>query len=393
MNDGGLPGFADGGFIGSVGTNVGGHFLADLLPRIGEIFATKIKDMFSTTTLVGGTATKSQDPSSFGWVRASNIVPFNYGGQTIGVAGGTEGLWRALLDALIPSVPGGLLSLGGYENRNIAGTNTPSFHSYGLALDVNAGQNYRGLPGYGRGGFGEIPGELAHALATRFGMEWGGDWGYTDPMHFEVHVSPGQIGAAGALSGLMGVFAQSTGVEQWRALGLRALAMLGQPASLIGAVLSQIDFESSGNPRAINLGDANARRGTPSKGLVQVIDPTFRSFALAGYDQDIYDPLSNLLAGMRWAIASQGGIAATWGHQSTYDDGGWLMPGIAPVSMMREPEPVLSPHQWSIAEAAIDQAVDQKRRGSYTWNVYPQAHQEPASIAREMDRLMAFSGR
>lgn len=44
-------------------------------------------------------------------------------------------------------------------------------------------------------------------------------------------------------------------------------------------ILAQIQQESSGRPSAINLWDSNARRGTPSKGLLQVILPTYRAYA------------------------------------------------------------------------------------------------------------------
>lgn len=72
-------------------------------------------------------------------------------------------------------------SLGSYANRNIAGTNTKSLHSYGLAIDINPTQNpvkynqvITNLPaGVGR-------------LAAKYGLAWGGEWNGSkkDPMHF-----------------------------------------------------------------------------------------------------------------------------------------------------------------------------------------------------------------
>jgi hypothetical protein len=189
------------------------------------------------------------------------------------------------------------------------------------------------------------------------------------------------VGASGEAGGTGG-----SGVERWRSTVLQALAMIGQPAGLADTVLRQMAFESSGNPRAINLGDANARRGTPSKGLIQVIDPTFRDWALAPYNTDIYDPLSNIIAGMRWAIHDQGSIAAAMGHGKVYDDGGWLMP----LNLTRQPEPVLTPAQWATAEAAI--ADVSKRGNEFNWTVYQHANQSPAELAREMNRLIVFEG-
>jgi hypothetical protein len=72
---------------------------------------------------------------------------------------------------------------GGYNKRYIAGTQTPSQHAYGLAIDVNATSNPRGA-----GKSSDIPADLANRLAEKWGMTWGGNWkGETrDPMHFEV---------------------------------------------------------------------------------------------------------------------------------------------------------------------------------------------------------------
>lgn len=106
------------------------------------------------------------------------------------------------------------------------------------------------------------------------------------------------------------------GVKQWAGLAAKALEMTGQysPANL-SRMLMQMDTESSGNPMAINLWDINAKRGTPSKGLMQVIDPTFRSYALPPYNKNIYDPLSNMLASIRYTLAAYGSLARGWrGH-------------------------------------------------------------------------------
>ena len=68
---------------------------------------------------------------------------------------------------------------GGYARRNIAGTNTPSQHASGRAIDLNWTENARGTAG-------RIDPELARSLAAKHGLKWGGDWKNPDPMHFEV---------------------------------------------------------------------------------------------------------------------------------------------------------------------------------------------------------------
>lgn len=105
----------------------------------------------------------------------------------------------------------------------------------------------------------------------------------------------------------------SAGVEQWRTLATRALQMTGQYSEAnLERLLYQMQTESGGNPNAINNWDINAINGTPSKGLMQVIDPTFRAHAMPGYDKNIYDPLSNMLASIRYAVSTYGSLAAAY---------------------------------------------------------------------------------
>jgi hypothetical protein len=67
---------------------------------------------------------------------------------------------------------------GCYYPRFIAGSTKLSNHSFGLALDLN-------VPGNQRGTVGEMDRGVV-AIFKQWGFGWGGDWGYTDPMHFEM---------------------------------------------------------------------------------------------------------------------------------------------------------------------------------------------------------------
>ncbi len=108
-------------------------------------------------------------------------------------------------------------------------------------------------------------------------------------------------------------YSASAGVEQWRGLATRALQMTGQYSEgNLTRLLYQMQTESGGNPRAINNWDINAKRGTPSKGLMQVIDPTFRTYAMPGYSSNIWDPLSNMLASIRYAVKRYGSLAKAY---------------------------------------------------------------------------------
>lgn len=105
----------------------------------------------------------------------------------------------------------------------------------------------------------------------------------------------------------------SAGVEQWRGLAKQALLLTNQfSESNLNALLTQMMHESGGNPNAINNWDINAIRGIPSKGLMQVIDPTFRANAMSGFNTNIYDPLSNMIAAINYTVKRYGSLYAGW---------------------------------------------------------------------------------
>ena len=66
--------------------------------------------------------------------------------------------------------------------------------------------------------------------------------------------------------------------------------------------------ESSGNPKAINLWDINAQKGIPSKGLLQVIPPTFSHYHVVGTSKNIYDPVANIVAACNYAADRYGSM-------------------------------------------------------------------------------------
>ncbi len=103
------------------------------------------------------------------------------------------------------------------------------------------------------------------------------------------------------------------GVKQWSGLAAKALQITGQySAANLSYLLQQMHHESRGNPNAINLWDSNAKKGTPSKGLMQVIDPTFRANAKPPYNKNIYDPLSNMIAAINYTVKRYGSLYKGW---------------------------------------------------------------------------------
>jgi hypothetical protein len=145
-------------------------------------------------------------------------------------------------------------------------------------------------------------------------------------------------------------FGGGAGTARWRGIVTQVVAQLGQPASAVGAVLRRIQFESGGNPRAINLTDSNARAGHPSRGLMQTIPTTFAAYAGPYRGRGIYDPLANIYAGSNYAIHTYGSLAAIDPRNRArgYDAGGFLQPGLTTVyNGTGKPEPVFTAEQWA----------------------------------------------
>lgn len=87
----------------------------------------------------------------------------------------------------------------------------------------------------------------------------------------------------------------------------QALGLMGLPQSIAPGLKKIIMHESTGNPRAINLWDSNALRGTPSQGLMQTIPSVYERCVLPSLaDRPITDPVANITAGVRAMIANHG---------------------------------------------------------------------------------------
>jgi len=157
------------------------------------------------------------------------------------------------------------------------------------------------------------------------------------------------------------------GVEQWRGLVKKILQDKGLSLSFTNSTLRRMNQESGGNPRAINNWDSNAAAGTPSKGLMQVIDPTFAAHKDPGFN-DIWDPESNIRASMNYALSRYGSLPAAYDRpggyamggvlpsdlsMKLYDDGGYLKPGDVGTNASGKPEPVFTAEQWAVLRGNI----------------------------------------
>ncbi|NUV65644.1 peptidoglycan DD-metalloendopeptidase family protein [Streptomyces sp. CAI-121] len=124
------------------------------------------------------------------------------------------------------------------------------------------------------------------------------------------------------------------GVQRWRGIVTQALGQVGQSLSLVNTTLRRMNQESSGNPKAVNRNDINWINGTPSVGLMQVIEPTFNAYAgkyrKTGpkmYGVSI-DPMANIYASMRYALARYGSLSRAYNRPGGYALGGIVGGGV-----------------------------------------------------------------
>ncbi|WP_435238585.1 peptidoglycan DD-metalloendopeptidase family protein [Streptomyces sp. YPW6] len=162
-------------------------------------------------------------------------------------------------------------------------------------------------------------------------------------LHLEARVNGRAVDPMTYLSG--GGGAGGKGVERWRPVVKAALAATGNPASYADLTLRRMNQESGGNPNAVNNWDINAKNGTPSVGLLQVIKPTFEAFAGMFRKQGPFkygvsvDPMANVYSSMRYAKSRYGSLPTAYGRPGGYAKGGY--PRIGELAWVGEQGPEL----------------------------------------------------
>ncbi|MCB5910698.1 transglycosylase SLT domain-containing protein [Streptomyces pinistramenti] len=96
-------------------------------------------------------------------------------------------------------------------------------------------------------------------------------------------------------------------LDGWIRQSLDIMKDKGIPGSYNG-LHRNIMRESSGNPHAVNNWDINAINGIPSKGLLQVIQPTFDTYHVKGTPHKLTDPIANITAAANYAAHRYGSI-------------------------------------------------------------------------------------
>lgn len=203
----------------------------------------------------------------------------------------------------------------------------PYDHGKGLAVDIALPGVVNGSPKYRQAADEAINmAGVKYVITNGMWKHKGQPWTtWPDGDHYDhVHISGNKPTAKPTNDPVSGVRSFGPSVDRWQSTAAKAMRMLGAySTSNMNATMNQIRTESNGNPNAINLWDINAKNGTPSKGLMQVIDPTFRANARSPYNRNIYDPLSNILASMRYATRTYGSLSNAYKGVG-YENGGWV---------------------------------------------------------------------
>ena len=94
---------------------------------------------------------------------------------------------------------------------------------------------------------------------------------------------------------------------------------------------------------------------------MQVIDPTFRAYAMAPYNKNIWDPLSNMIASIRYAVSRYGSLGRAYqGHG--YASGGF--PQMGEFFMARESGPELVGRMGSRNAVANNDQITEGIKGA-----------------------------
>ncbi|WP_280229872.1 transglycosylase SLT domain-containing protein [Nocardia cyriacigeorgica] len=211
-------------------------------------------------------------------------------------------------------------NLAAYIMR-LAGTNKVDKKAVtSLLREVNVALAELGPQAYTRAGQKKVHQILTAALQKAHGIVSGGQMSATETAaainrltNQYLHNLTGRqvnMGTSGTGAVQPGGRIPGGTVGQWIQQAMEVLRRMGYDISKIDpeAIAIIIKHESNGNPNAHNGWDSNAAKGTPSKGLMQTIGPTFNRWAAPGYN-NIYGPVDNIVAGVRYAINRYGSVS------------------------------------------------------------------------------------
>jgi TP901 family phage tail tape measure protein len=213
----------------------------------------------------------------------------------------------------------------------VPGANTPGFTpGTGAAvpgIPIPGQPGLSGIPaGQGRAGVPRPPGGAGPGIGGAGAGTGAAPGGFSIGPGGAANVggsTGGGIGSAGA-TGYS--YNPGGGAAQWRGVFSSVLSRMGLPQEpWLSLGLKQLEFESSGNPTAINRSDSNAAAGHPSQGLMQTVPGTFNAYLPPGFAPDITNPESNIAAAINYVLQSSRyhhSPVGVWGEGHGYATGG-----------------------------------------------------------------------
>jgi len=232
------------------------------------------------------------------------------------------------------SIGGGKVIEAPHTGDNVKIINFPSSAADGGVHRVIGGVKPGGaIMGSGAGGdAGDITGQTRVSGGT--GAMLGGDGMFGPSSTGGTLASAlGLLGAAGISMAASRAAASSGGqgpptgamprgnVKQWisKALGIMHMDTPKNESD----VYIITSHESSNNPRSINNWDSNAAAGHPSEGIMQTIPSTFAAHAMKGHG-NIWNPVDNIIAGVRYAIGRYGSLDNVPGVKAVHSGGKYV---------------------------------------------------------------------
>jgi tape measure domain-containing protein len=206
---------------------------------------------------------------------------------------------------------------------------------------------------------------------------------------------------AGGVENVANAVGDTAMKARWTPTATKALIRTGhgEPWALPGnlsSMLRRMMQESGGDPDAVNNWDSNAAAGQASRGLMQVIPSTFEAYRDRGLSADIFNPLANMVASVRYTQDKFGDLRRGWdqaggysegGHVSAllYDQGGVLRPGLSQiVNKTGKPEAIYTNEQNRALQALAARGAQHGRAEGDKW--YVQLPQQ-ASVGDLMDAV------
>ncbi|MDU9335160.1 phage tail tape measure protein [Staphylococcus coagulans] len=165
-------------------------------------------------------------------------------------------------------------------------------------------------------------------------------------------------GSGGAVGG--------SGYTNARNAILKAQAILGgryRSPFITNEMLRVAKRESNYTSDAVNNWDINAQRGTPSKGMFQMIEPSFRAYAIRGHG-NILNSVDEAISAMRYIVGKWVPIMGSWrsafkrAGDYAYENGGLSTTHkLAQISEGNKPEMIVPLTKRTRAIQLIEQAM------------------------------------